>query len=433
MKNVYIIFLFIFIVISIFSNCSALFKFGRRKCAPYRTVSLLNYFELLGAIKNRQNPQESLVVPILPRAKLKLSTLEEIKSKGYNASTHIILSKDGYYTTVDRISGGILSPPRKGKQAVLLFHGLGGIGSNWIIQPGSRNLAFLLADAGYEVWLANGRGSSRSMKHTHLNANRDISYWSFSFEEMGTEDLPLIADLILQKTGTNQIYYVCHSLGCGLFLAGLSEKPELNKKFKASFLLAPGAYFGSGYGPVANLGLLVAGTPLEDILNRIFMGRFRAQPEYIQSPAVLYAIFGVDSYQLNQTNFRNALEKGFDNSVARSFFHGGQNIKSCSFRRYDHGRRGNLKKYGKTEPQTYNLDGMTVPTYIFYGESDNLLTPWDVKRTRDAIPSKYMRGFYRVEWSQFNHLDFITANDADVLVYNRILNIMTKLDLENTH
>ncbi|CAL8121103.1 unnamed protein product [Orchesella dallaii] len=338
MKRVIVLFLFIFIVISIPLDSNA-FRFPRRNCVPYRRVSLIYYLQLLNKIKNQpQSFQDSFVERILTKPRVKLSTVEEIISKGYNASTHTILSKDGYFTTVDRISGGILSPPRKGKQAVLLFHGSGGIGSNWIIQPGSRNLAFLLADAGYEVWLANGRGSSASMKHTHLNPDRDISYWNFSFEEQ--------------------------------------EKPELNKKFKASFLLAPGTFVRSGYGLVINLGLWLTGTLLEEIVNRILMGRFRVQPEYIITPVILDAIFGDDSQQFNHTNFRNALEKGFDNGVLRPPFHVAQNFKSCRFQRYDYGRRGNLIKYGKTQPPTYNLDGMTVPTYIFYGESDNLVTPW---------------------------------------------------------
>lgn len=74
---------------------------------------------------------------------------------------------------------------------------------------------------------------------------------------------------------------------------------------------------------------------------------------------------------------------------------------------------------------------MAVPTYIFYGENDNLATPENSERTRDAIPSKYMKGFYKVEWSLFNHIDFLMAKDADVLVYHKIRDIIHELELQD--
>jgi len=118
---------------------------------------------------------------------------------------------------------------------VLRFHEIGTSGSSWIIQPGNRNLAYMLVNAGYVVWLANARGSAPSLNHTNFNAKRHLSYWKFSFEEVGTLDLPPLVDLILKETYTEKLYYICHSGGCASYLAGLSEVPELNSKFLAGF------------------------------------------------------------------------------------------------------------------------------------------------------------------------------------------------------
>ncbi|CAL8145985.1 unnamed protein product [Orchesella dallaii] len=94
----------------------------------------------------------------------------------YNATT-----SDGYILTTFRIPGGPKSEARKGKPAVLLLHGLGGSSETWIALPNDKNLAFMLANAGWDVWLANNRGSTFSNKHITLNPDFDLNYWEFRY------------------------------------------------------------------------------------------------------------------------------------------------------------------------------------------------------------------------------------------------------------
>ncbi|ODM92166.1 Lipase 3 [Orchesella cincta] len=419
----------------------------RRKCAAYKPPSI-DPILLFGSAECRNSVKWSLR---LPKVVEKLPLITELQSKGFVASTHTILSKDGYYTTSTRISGSESSPPKRGKPAVLLFHGMGSRGESWTIQPGNRNLAFMLINAGYEVWLANLRGSTPSQNHTHLNYKRNLLFWNFSFEEQGTLDLPPLVDLILKETDTEKIYFVCHSSGCSSYLAGLAEIPELNKKFKAGFLLAPSSFLGSAYGPAAKLRVL-SGTSWEQILFVLLRGRRNGGQsdlakalgfpgmETICSISALqcglcdrfiFAMFGADVKQLNFTNIPNMIAKSQDNTVWKSLVHTGQNLMSCGFNKFDYGSRRNLVEYGSQYPPKYDLEKVAVPTYIFYGESDNLITPWDAERTKQAIPSKYMKGFYRVDWPLFNHIDFLMANDADILVYKKILTIMDELEIKN--
>ncbi|ODM88426.1 Lipase 3 [Orchesella cincta] len=379
------------------------------------------------------------------------STTEEIQQRGYNVSTHSVISEDGYIQAIYRISGGFKSPPKRGKRGVLLFHGGMGGSASWIIQPESRNLAFILVDAGYEVWLANGRGTAPSKNHTRFNADTDLEYWDFSFDEIATKDLPLLVDLMLWTTETDQVYYVCHSMGCSVFGAAVALVPELNRKIKAGFLLGPGIHIGSSTHPLFETLTGIVGTPLEKVIIKLLRGRVSAETTALQRMLGLttdgictwsaircgicdnfiFAFYGADPQQLNFTDLPNIIRKLQDNLGIKVLIHGIQNIEVCKFQRFDYGPKRNLIEYGSVDPQQYDLSRMSVPTYIFYGESDNLVTPADAERLRNSIPPEFMRGFYQVDWPLFNHIDFLMANDADILVYNRILDNINEMEWEN--
>ena len=58
----------------------------------------------------------------------------------------------------------------------------------WVMATPETTHAFLLARAGYDVWMGNNRGTRFSLGHVKLNAKKNPAYWSFSWEEMGTKD-----------------------------------------------------------------------------------------------------------------------------------------------------------------------------------------------------------------------------------------------------
>lgn len=54
---------------------------------------------------------------------------------GYNLVTYDnVITKDGYVLTIFRISGSPISPPRPGKPAVLLYHGMATASDMWLLQ-----------------------------------------------------------------------------------------------------------------------------------------------------------------------------------------------------------------------------------------------------------------------------------------------------------
>lgn len=79
---------------------------------------------------------------------------------------------------------------RKNLPAVFLQHGIIDSADTWIMHYPDKAPAFILAKAGYDVWLGNQRGNKYSRQHKYLNPDTDDQYWSFSWTEMGDYDAP---------------------------------------------------------------------------------------------------------------------------------------------------------------------------------------------------------------------------------------------------
>lgn len=100
-----------------------------------------------------------------------------------------------------------------------------------------------MADAGFDVWLPNSRGTTYSRKHARLNPDDPFSgYWNFSWTEMGIYDHPAVIDYVLMRTESKTMNFIGHSQGTTSLLVLLSMKPEYNEKISIASLMAPIAY-----------------------------------------------------------------------------------------------------------------------------------------------------------------------------------------------
>lgn len=85
--------------------------------------------------------------------------------------------------------------PDKPKPVVLLYHGFLMSSEVWICNLDEhRNLPFLLAEKGYDVWMGNARGNKYSQSHL-WRSPRHQSFWEFSINEFAMMDLPDTVDV----------------------------------------------------------------------------------------------------------------------------------------------------------------------------------------------------------------------------------------------
>ncbi|KAJ4830354.1 hypothetical protein Tsubulata_031791 [Turnera subulata] len=117
---------------------------------------------------------------------------------GYTCEEHTVTTKDGFILGMQRIPAGKSGGnPGKGPPD----------GAIWAILSPEESLAFILADNGYDVWLANARGTRSSLGHTSLKPS-DQAFWDWSWDELAAYDIPATCQYVHDQTGQNLHYVV---------------------------------------------------------------------------------------------------------------------------------------------------------------------------------------------------------------------------------
>uniref|UniRef100_A0A8C0BQ52 Lipase n=1 Tax=Buteo japonicus TaxID=224669 RepID=A0A8C0BQ52_9AVES len=346
-----------------------------------------------------------------------------IRYNGYPSEEYEVLTRDGYYVSLNRIPHGRENPRNRGaKPVVFLQHGLLGEGSHWVENLANNSLGFILADSGYDVWLGNSRGTSWSRRHQHLSVDQ-VEFWDFSFHEMAMYDLPAMIDFVLQKTGQKQIYYVGYSQGCTVAFIAFSSMPELAQKIQMFFALAPVVIIKHARSPVMKMTFL-----LDRQFKMFQVGDYSMfLPQLCKHPLLhkpcANLLFLLGGYNEKNLNMVGALPHAGCSlaSRCRSLL-SSQVMKSGEFKAFDYGCSGSAGSWRcqGTTPPSYRVEEMPVPTAVWSGGEDWAADWRDVRLLLPRIAHLVTYG-HIPDW---NHWDFVWGLDAPGRLYSSILELM---------
>ncbi|KFV65218.1 Lysosomal acid lipase/cholesteryl ester hydrolase, partial [Dryobates pubescens] len=355
---------------------------------------------------------------------------EIIRYHGYPSEEYQVTTEDGYILGVFRIPARNSQNTGK-KPAVLLHHGTLGDSIQWISNLPNNSLGFILADAGYDVWMGNSRGDTWSLKHKTLKPCQK-EFWQFSFDEIGKYDVPAELYFIANKTGQKEIYYVGHSEASTAGFIAFSTYPELAQRVKVFFALGPVATITHANSPLVTIARL------PQPLIRILFGckGVLQQKEWMKEPLIwicrslgklcasAFSFIAGDKVQTLNTS-RMDIYVGHEpaGTSVQNIIHWHQvQMHTDKFQALDYGCKENMKKYNQSTPPEYKIEKISIPTAVWSAGRDKFADPKDMARLLPRITNL----IYHEHFPSWGHLDFVWGLDAATMMYRKIVELIAK-------
>ena len=317
---------------------------------------------------------------------------EQCLLHNYPIEEYSVLTEDNYILTLYRIPGK--GPP------VLFLHGLLNSANVFIINQCGASPGFILADAGYDVWFANFRGSHLSRKHLYYDQST-AEYWDWSFQELLMYDFPASVRHVKEATGYPKIAVIGYSLGGSVVLNAVAMFPEeLGNHIDIGILLTtPGGVVSpqSYYMQLIRSGIIP-----------VIFGVFGVQVFMDWSEDTFMPKLTVNFKEIVKFIAKDIMDldinggKAEDMAVYAVKTRGGTSMKSISYlgqymrnrlrapRMYDYGLEENLMRYGKTEPPAIYYSNITLKIAIFNAEFDRVVSKTDSLMLKEDINEKYL-------------------------------------------
>ncbi|CAD7699511.1 unnamed protein product [Ostreobium quekettii] len=384
-----------------------------------------------------------------------------VVKEGYPLEEHFVATPDGYILGLYRIPHGRIPSTveletmdvafeekamETGKPVVLLQHGLLDCSASWVCNGANESLGFILADRGFDVWLANSRGNTYSLRHRTLNPCED-AFWQFTFDEMAYVDLPAVMRHILDVTNVETIGFVGHSQGTTIGFGAFSQDVDMAHRVSVAAMLAPVAFLThTGSSVLRWLAGLDIASALEILGIREFLPS--SNPKIIEelckasgSPCrnIVTLLCGYNAANINNTRWPTYLSISPAGTSVANMIHWTQCIQNHNasvLQEYDFG--GNCHKgrlcnedvYGMATPPAYNISELRVPVAIFSGGKDILADQSDVQLLLDILPDDLV--LLHHEEPSYAHLDFTWGMNAHTLVYPKVVQVLEQHARKNS-
>uniref|UniRef100_A0A182XVP9 Lipase 3 n=1 Tax=Anopheles stephensi TaxID=30069 RepID=A0A182XVP9_ANOST len=363
---------------------------------------------------------------------------------GYEIEIHEVQTEDGYLLDLYRIPGRRAASGQPAQRPyrnapIFLMHSLLSSCADWVLMGPGRALAYLLADAGYDVWMGNARGTRYSRKHTHLDPDRAREFWNFSWHEIGLYDVPALIDHVLSVTGQQRLHYGGFSQGTMVLFVLLSERPEYNAKLIDMQAISPSVYMYRLEGRIVRTFVQLA-DPLVAALDAagrheiLPNNRFIAPLVKIVCPdanvtvcrELLYDVAGKNPPQVDDKMLRIFLGHFPAGASLRQLHHFSQIIRTSRFARYSPLRTArNALPLGLSAP-LYNLTRATIPVVVYYGLNDHVVNFRDALQLADEVPN--LAAVHQIADRRFTHSDFILAKNSARLMNSILLQELDQYD-----
>ncbi|KAM6203816.1 lipase member M-like [Sarcoramphus papa] len=250
-------------------------------------------------------------------------------------------------------------------------HGLVLDGSNWVSSFPNSSLGFILADAGYDVWIGNSRGSSWSRRHLNFSVDQE-EFWDFR-------------------------------LGEWMHLAFLAGYEEFNRE---KLLTQP--------GDLHSKQDTLKDSPSDRTLRTLHL--LCLNPELGQLPHCYAALLWVPrDGQLQTPAQTSGLCWGKDPHGCAS----PMTAKTGEFKQFDYGEK-NKEKYNQTSTPFYRIEDMMVPTALWSGGEDWVNPPPETQRLLPRITNVV----HHEHFPDWNHWYHIWGLDAPQRLYRQMVALM---------
>lgn len=348
----------------------------------------------------------------------------------YPFQAYSVTTQDGYILRVFRMQAKN-TQITTGKKVVFLQHGLLDSADDWVVNDEDKSLGFVLANAGYDVWLGNSRGNKYSRANMNISPSHR-AFWDYSFQEMGLYDVKAQLSFVINFTGAKKITYVGHSQGTTQMFAALSDPSTqafVNTYINVFIALAPVVYVANA---TSKLVKYLAGDSVLIDACKLFgidewlpgaCSKTSAQSEFehycclldpLLCDAFISLVADYDPRYDNEKRFPIFVEHNPSGSSMHSLLHYRQLYEESKlkqvFRRFDYGRTENEKKYGQATPPPYDLTLINLPIRGFTGLDDELGDPTDSAMLAADL-QRLGKDYKSYTYNNCGHLTFMWAKD----------------------
>jgi lysosomal acid lipase/cholesteryl ester hydrolase len=343
-----------------------------------------------------------------------------IAGHAHDSEFPIILEKTDFSSSAAAAAADSSDLTSSRRPVVFVMHGFLQSSEAYLCTPNS--LPYMLADAGFDVWLGNARGNKYSSKHEHLCPS-DREYWDFCIDELAQKDLPAAIGYVLEHACVETLSYVGFSQGTALAFASFSLFPELAARI--NLFVALGAC--SNLNGFSNR-LVDALTRCSPDVVYLVLGKKRLLPSTLFWQNILPTsmfnisidkscnlLFGWTMENINPIDKDILYSHLYSYSSCKAVVHWFQIQNSGRLQMYDDHRWESQQRKTYVQPG-YPMERLSCPTAIFSGGRDFLPDTETLLRT---IPKPITHHHE----PSYEHLDFLYAQSAPDVIYPKILSM----------